>query len=80
MLHVVLYSESPAITVSKLLLDERAKLSIYDPQVEANQIKHDFEEYSILDNNNEFDQLVTIERDPYKSVDGSHAICVLTEW
>ena len=35
--------ESPAISVCKSLLDEQARLAIYDPKVEANQIFADLE-------------------------------------
>ena len=33
-----MYRESPSITVTKFLMDEGAKISIYDPKVEEEQI------------------------------------------
>ena len=35
--------------VSQHVLNGRALLSIYDPQVEAERLKYDFAEYKILD-------------------------------
>merc|ERR1719189_2848342 len=40
--------ESPSIDVAKTLLQDKAKISIYDPKVEHSQIRHDFNEYNIL--------------------------------
>lgn len=78
--------ESAAIDVCKYLLKEFARIRIYDPKVEVEQIHRDFEEYSILPpvgprgREVKFDDLVTICSDPYKATEGSHAIAVITEW
>jgi UDPglucose 6-dehydrogenase len=72
--------ESASIFVSKYLLQERAKLSIYDPKVEGEQIRHDFDEYAVLEDGVKFDDLVTIENDPYVACEGAHAIAIMTEW
>lgn len=72
--------ETPAIGVSTFLLAERAKLTIYDPQVESDQIRHDFDEYKALPEGTKFDDLVSCEQDPYVAVAGAHAIAVMTEW
>src|ERR1700682_4305640 len=40
--------ESPAISVAHYLIEEQAKIHIYDPQVEDDQIRHDFDEYHVL--------------------------------
>jgi len=62
--------ESPAIYVSKLLLEEHATLAIHDPQAL---------EYAALDLAGcEGD--IAYETDPYKAAEGAHAIAVLTEW
>ena len=72
--------ESAAIAVIKYLLDERARVSIFDPKVEATQIHHDFEEYEVLPAGIKFDDLVKIESDPYAACRDCHAIAVCTEW
>jgi UDPglucose 6-dehydrogenase len=72
--------ETAAIYVAQRLLDEHALVSIYDPQVKEEQIRHDFDEYKALPNGVPFDQLVSIHTDPYKAVEGAHAIAVMTEW
>ena len=40
--------ETPALDVIKHLLDERAKIAIYDPQVSAEQIFADLAEYHVV--------------------------------
>jgi UDPglucose 6-dehydrogenase len=65
--------ESPAISICKALLDEQARLAIYDPKVESPQIFEDLEVKSD-------DPRVEICSDPYQAAQGAHAILVLTEW
>ena len=72
--------ETAALYVSQHLLNERALLSIYDPQVEEEQIRHDFDEYKVLDAGMKFDDYVTVEKDVYAAVQGAHSIAVMTEW
>jgi len=72
--------ESPAISIVQYLLEERAKICIWDPKVEADQIRHDFEEYKILPADMKFSDYVTIATDPYSAAAGSHAIACMTEW
>ena len=62
--------ESPAIYVSKLLLEERARLAIHDPQAL---------EYAKLDLA-DCEGDIAYEADPYKAAEGAHAIAILTEW
>lgn len=62
--------ESPAIYVAKRLIEERAKLSITDPQALANAK----EELAGLEG-----EIIFVE-DPYEAAKGSDAIVVLTEW
>ncbi len=61
--------QSPAIDVCKELLEERANLSISDPQVSQKQI---FTDLKTSD--------VEVEPDVYIACSGAHAIVVLTEW
>ncbi len=62
--------ESPAIYISKWLLEERANLSIYDPKAIPNA-KNDMKDV-------EGD--IEYHYDPYEAVKGAHAIAVITDW
>nr|CAG4646931.1 EOG090X03RJ [Megafenestra aurita]SVE92303.1 EOG090X03RJ [Megafenestra aurita] len=67
--------ESPAIYVSKHLLEEGACLHIYDPKVEKAQILLD------LDQQDEKEaSCVSIFDDPYEAAKGTHALVICTEW
>jgi UDPglucose 6-dehydrogenase len=65
--------ESPAISICKALLDEQARLAIYDPKVESSQI---FADLGIEPN----DSRIEICSDAYQALKGAHAMLVLTEW
>ena len=60
--------ESPAIYVTKMLLEERADVVITDPEAIQNA-KVDLMGYQ-----------VAFEEDPYRAAEGAHAIFVMTEW
>jgi UDPglucose 6-dehydrogenase len=62
--------ESPAIYVSKLLLEEHAILAIHDPQA------LDYAKLDLADSEGD----ISYETDPYKAAEGAHAIAILTEW
>lgn len=62
--------ESPAIAVTRGLAAERADVVVSDPKAIANA-KVDLKD--IIDQ-------VTFEADPYKAVEGAHAVAILTEW
>jgi len=66
--------ETPAIDVCKALLDEKASLGIYDPQVSREQI------YSDLGKESMSSGKVEIENDAYIACASAHAIAILTEW
>ena len=79
--------ESAAIYVCRDLLEERARLTIYDPQVSLEQIRKDLEylmagpggvlteaQRELLYNN------VTVASSAEAAADGAHAIAVMTEW
>jgi len=72
--------ETAAVYVAKHLLAERARVVIYDPKVEHDQIKSDFEYYKALTPGKEFKDCVTIATDPYEAVKDAHAIGIMTEW
>ncbi len=71
--------ESAAIYVADYLLNEQAELVVYDPKVKAEQVYADLD---YLNTRSEEDnkQLVTVVNDPYKAMNDSHAVCILTEW
>lgn len=62
--------ESPAIYISKLLLDEHAELSIYDPKALDNA-KVDLAGIP---------GKIEYTHDPMAAIQGAHAIAILTEW
>lgn len=65
--------ESPAIYISKYLLEEQADIAIYDPKVTVSQIRRDLE----IEANNKF---VSFSKDAYDASKSAHAILILTEW
>jgi len=62
--------DSPAIYVSKMLLNERARLYITDPHALKNA-QRDLEG---------MEGEIVYEPDPYKAAEGAHAIALMTEW
>nr|CAD2176942.1 unnamed protein product [Meloidogyne enterolobii] len=68
---------SPAIYVTKHLIDEHAQLFIYDPKVKETQIRADLEK---LSDKQIVEKLITICNCPYKAAEKAHAIVILTEW
>jgi len=62
--------ESPAIFITRRLLEEHAKVVVTDPQALKN---------ARIDLQDVIDQ-VTFEPDPYKAAEGAHALAVITEW
>lgn len=62
--------ESPALVVCRKLLAEHADVVLCDPHALDNA-RIDLGELA---------EQVTFERDPYKAVQGAHAIAILTEW
>jgi UDPglucose 6-dehydrogenase len=62
--------ESPAIYISRMLLEENAELAIHDPEALGNA-KIDLADQT---------GTITYELDPYEAAKGAHAIAVLTDW
>jgi UDPglucose 6-dehydrogenase len=62
--------ESPAIYISRKLLEEKAEIVISDPKA-LNNAKNDLKE---IEGN------ISFIEDPYKAASGAHAIALLTEW
>ncbi|XP_046996990.1 UDP-glucose 6-dehydrogenase isoform X1 [Schistocerca americana] len=72
--------ESPAIHVSTTLLDEGAKLHIYDPKVEPSQILEDLTHPSVTEEPEKVKKSIEIHSDAYTATKGTHAIVLCTEW
>ena len=71
--------ESAAIYVADLLLEEKAKIDVYDPKVSKQQILSDLN-YLQSRSENQNRELICVNKNPYDSCKGSHAIAILTEW
>jgi UDPglucose 6-dehydrogenase len=71
--------ESAAIYVADQLIDEQAKIKVYDPKVSATQMQSDL---NYLNSRSEAENEIYLqtETDFYKALEGAHAIAVLTEW
>lgn len=71
--------ESSAKYVCLQLLEEGAKLHIYDPKVNHDKILADLES-GLTSSKSSVDQNVEIFVDPYKCATSCHAILICTEW
>ena len=71
--------ESAAIYVADLLLNEQAKIRVYDPKVEDKQVIGDLN-YLETRNPEHNAKSVTCYTDPYEACKDTHAIAILTEW
>ena len=65
--------ESASIYICKDLLEEQAKIAIYDPEVSEVQIRQDLKL-------SEDDASVTVCKDAYSATEAAHAVLILTEW
>jgi len=71
--------ESAAIYVSDELLNEKARLKVYDPKVPELKIFSDLN-YLVTRSEKENKELVEIASNPYEACRNTHAIAVMTEW
>ncbi|WP_223550130.1 UDP-glucose 6-dehydrogenase [Aestuariivivens sp. NBU2969] len=71
--------ESAAIQVADNLLNEQARISVYDPKVSEERMYADLD-YLNSRTEKENRQLLTVSNNPYEACKDSHAIAVLTEW
>ena len=71
--------ESAAIYVADMLIEEQAKILVYDPKVTSTQMMSDLNYLNTRseEENSKFLQQVT---DPYSALKGAHAVAILTEW
>lgn len=74
--------ETPSMFVVRDLLEEGAKIHVYDPQVarEDMWIEMDYTCGVNAGNTPRLEESVTTSPDAYSASDGAHAIAVLTEW
>jgi UDPglucose 6-dehydrogenase len=71
--------ESAAIYVADHLLNDRAKISVYDPKVPAKSMYADLD-YLQTRTKEENRELLQVENNPYEACKDAHAIAVITEW
>ena len=80
--------ETPAIDVCRGLLADNARVVVYDPKVAALQVFRDLSApkfawdrpYGWAKSESRILESVQVVQDPYEAAQGSHAVCVLTEW
>jgi len=68
--------ETPAVLVTKMLMDDGAIVHVYDPKVKKEDAMSEFR-YHNMDVN---ESRLIFSKTPHEAVDGAHAIVVLTEW
>jgi UDPglucose 6-dehydrogenase len=71
--------ESAAIYVANDLINEQAKIAVYDPKVSRKKIIADLDYLETRKNEKNEDSISTFDN-PYEACINSHAIAVLTEW
>ena len=71
--------ESAAIYIADQLIEEQANIVVYDPKVTKTQILSDL---NYLNTRSEEDnsKFLKYKEEPYKALEGVHAIAILTEW
>lgn len=71
--------ESAAIYVADDLINEQARIAVYDPKVEYKQVLSDLD-YLETRSAAENKKFITSFEDPYQACENAHAIAILTEW
>mmetsp|Transcript_25250 Transcript_25250/g.69605 ORF Transcript_25250/g.69605 Transcript_25250/m.69605 type:complete len:481 (+) Transcript_25250:257-1699(+) len=74
--------ETPSMFVVRDLLEENAKIHVYDPQVSREDMWQEMNYTCGVNHNNTpgLDEHVVTATDPYEACNGAHAVCVMTEW
>jgi UDPglucose 6-dehydrogenase len=74
--------ETPAMFVLRDLLQEQAKIYVYDPQVKREDmwLEMDYTCGVNHENTPNLDASVITATDPYEACDGAHSLCIMTEW
>merc|ERR1711878_258678 len=68
--------ETPAVLVTKMLMDDGAIVHVYDPKVKKDDAMSEFKYHNMEVN----ESRLIFSNTPDETVDGAHAIVVLTEW
>merc|ERR1712012_1228597 len=68
--------ETPAVLVTKMLMDDGAVVHVYDPKVKKEDAMSEFKYHNMEVN----ESRLIFSKTPHEAVDGAHAIVVLTEW
>lgn len=71
--------ESASIEICRRLIEEKAKITIYDPEVEAEQIWMDLT-YACKMDKTEVEKFVSLSEDAISACQDAHAIALATEW
>ncbi|MFT3795385.1 UDP-glucose 6-dehydrogenase [Flavobacterium sp.] len=71
--------ESAAIYIADDLVNEQAKIAVYDPKVEQEQVYADLD-YLQTRSSDKNKKSVAIFNDAYEACKNAHAIAVMTEW
>ena len=71
--------ESAAIYVAANLLDEQARIHVYDPKVTEDRMRQDMKELG-RHGSDLLNEHLEMEKDPYATAQNAHAIAILTEW
>ena len=71
--------ETAAMYVADILMEDRAKISVYDPKVRHEQMFADVD-YINSRTESENKELLKPKNDPYEACKDAHAVAVLTEW
>ncbi|ORY95047.1 UDP-glucose/GDP-mannose dehydrogenase family, NAD binding domain-domain-containing protein [Syncephalastrum racemosum] len=72
--------ESAAITLIKDFIQEHAKVAVYDPKVESEQIYMDLSEPGVVDTRKEVENHVQICGSAYEAAQDADAVVICTEW
>jgi len=71
--------ESAAIYVANDLINEQAKIAVFDPKVSRKKILGDLDYLETRTSENNANSIISFD-DPYEACKNAHAIAVLTEW
>ena len=74
--------ETAAAYIAKYLLEERAHVVVYDPQVDADSLFRELN-YTLGINETtmpDLHSMITLVDSPYVACEGAHAIALMTEW
>ena len=71
--------ESASIYVADHLLEENAKIAVFDPRVKDEQIFSDLDYLNSRDSEQNR-KLLEVKTDPYEVIKDAHAIAILTDW